>query len=159
MTPRPARCAEGYSRPHAPRSLPGVLVDGDLRGRPVCLAEPTAAAGVRLWWVRPGRARDAAARARDNLSPAASNRRLNSPSCGVMTQGPRMASNKVADLAANTLMASASSKTGRLSRPRIPSLPFHRSRSRHSKRQAISIPGSSLRTSRSSFGPADRRLM
>lgn len=58
--------------------------------------------------------RRAAARARDSLSPPVSKRRRNSPSCGVMTQGPLMASNSSSRRAAKTLIASASSNTGRL---------------------------------------------
>ncbi len=58
--------------------------------------------------------RRAASRARDNLSPVASKMRLNSPSCGVMTQAPWMAWNSSAGRDANALMASASITTGLL---------------------------------------------
>ncbi len=54
----------------------------------------------------------AAARARLSLSPCAANTRANSPSCGVMTQGPRTARVSSAALEPKTLIASASSSTG-----------------------------------------------
>jgi hypothetical protein len=55
----------------------------------------------------------AAARARRNLSPAASNSLANSPSCGVRMHGPLIASDNAAGRSAKTLIASASSSTAR----------------------------------------------
>src|SRR5665213_2686536 len=60
----------------------------------------------------------AARSARSSLLPEASNSRANSPSCGVNTQGERIASNKSAGLSAKTVKASASS-TARLPAARI----------------------------------------
>ena len=57
--------------------------------------------------------RRAAARVRVSLSPLGSNRRRNSPSCGVSTQGPAIARSSAAGSSLNAVMASASSSVGR----------------------------------------------